>query len=146
MATNKELNEYVSVKKYAPYRQDKPEKHRFNKTNQEKLRELKIKVVERTGGASSFGIAEKKKRKGKKERMKMKTVLAGADDGPEIQSKDAVDSLVVDGPSSSKKRKREESNLNDITSGVKENGETPDAIQERAPRKKRKRKHKKDGE
>lgn len=142
------------MKKYAPYRQDKPDKHRFSKTNQEKLRELKTKVVERTGRFSSFGAAtsqaEKKKRKGKKERMKMKTVLAGADDGPEIQSKDVVemnvDSLAVDGPSSSKKRKREEPNLNVITSGVKENGETPGADQERTPKKKRKRKHKKDGE
>ncbi len=153
MATDKELNEYVSVKKYAPYKQDKLDKHRFSKTNQEKLRALKSKVVERTGGVSSFGAAtEKKKRKGKKERTKMKALLTRADDGSEIQSKDVVhvsevDSLVVNGPSSSKKRKREESNLNVTTSGVEEDGRTAaDAIQDGAPKKKRKRKHKKDGE
>jgi protein KRI1 len=77
MATDKELNEYMSVKKYAPYRLAKADKHRFGPAQQEKLRDLKSKVAERTGGGIGFGDGaerevKQKKRKGKKERMRMK--------------------------------------------------------------------------
>ncbi len=90
MATDQELNEYMSVKKYAPYRQEKGDRHRWNPKVQEKLHDIKAKVSERTGMAfaSSSGgrtrtdgdHAEKpKKRMGKKERMKLKTALGGTD-------------------------------------------------------------------
>jgi protein KRI1 len=67
----------VSVKKYAPYRQDKGDRYRWNKKDQEKLHELKSTIKNRSG--NTFGIrsmvrgqahgdgGEKmKKRKGKK--------------------------------------------------------------------------------
>jgi protein KRI1 len=83
MATDKELNEYMSVKKYAPYRLAKADKHRYGKAQQEKLQDLKSKVAERSGGAFGFdatGQAERdlnpKKRKGKKERMRVKSDVA----------------------------------------------------------------------
>lgn len=83
MATDQELNEYMSVKKYAPYREDKNDRHRWNPKSQEKLREIKSKVNERSGGRFSNhaggsraaaaggedGQGEKKKRMGKKERQ-----------------------------------------------------------------------------
>lgn len=61
------------MKKYAPYRVDKP---RYGKAQQEKLRELKGKVAERTGGevGGPGADAKGKKRKGKKERMRMRLV------------------------------------------------------------------------
>lgn len=90
LATDKELNEYVSVKKYAPYRQEK-DRSRWDVREKEKLREFKEKVGERVGdrgfvmggrggaGGDGGGEGEKvKKRKGKKERMKMKAA-AGAE-------------------------------------------------------------------
>src|SRR6266700_6241637 len=73
MATDQELNEYMSVKKYAPYRQDKNNPQRWNKT-QEKLHELKAKIGERAGTSfingsrGEAGQEKVKKRKGKKER------------------------------------------------------------------------------
>ncbi|KAF8802648.1 Krr1-domain-containing protein, partial [Phlegmacium glaucopus] len=84
LATDQELNEYVSVKKYAPYRHDKGDRYRWNKKDQEKLHELKSTIKNRSGNA--FGIrtmagghgpadGSEKKRKGKKERMKAKVAL-----------------------------------------------------------------------
>ena len=61
------------MKKYAPYRADK---HQYGKGQQEKLRELRGKVAERTGVEVSGpgGEGKGKKRKGKKERMRMRDV------------------------------------------------------------------------
>ncbi|KAJ3508823.1 hypothetical protein NLJ89_g5548 [Agrocybe chaxingu] len=49
LATDQELNEYMGVKRYAPYRRDKETKH-FTKSKQEKLWEIKQKAAERSGG------------------------------------------------------------------------------------------------
>jgi protein KRI1 len=73
LATDAELNEYMSVKKYAPYRKDA----RWDSTRGDRLKELKQKVSERGGAGmkkEGAGLDEHqgKKRKGKKERMKMK--------------------------------------------------------------------------
>ncbi len=77
MATDAELNQYLSVKKYAPYRKD----NKWDKTRGDRLKELKQSVVERS--KSTYGMdggdanGEKtKKRKGKKERQKMKATDA----------------------------------------------------------------------
>ncbi|KAF8150489.1 KRI1-like family C-terminal-domain-containing protein [Mycena galopus ATCC 62051] len=85
LAKDSELNEYMSVKKYAPYRAEN--KAGWDHTRNERLRELKGKVKERMttggrdmvpdagwGGAGNGGGdgQVKKKRKGKKERMKEK--------------------------------------------------------------------------
>ena len=85
MATDAELNQYLSVKKYAPYRKD----NNWDKARGDRLKELKAAVSGRTGrglgwsdGGGSAGATTEpvKKRKGKKERMKMK---AGEEQGEE---------------------------------------------------------------
>ncbi|KAJ7273015.1 KRI1-like family C-terminal-domain-containing protein [Mycena rebaudengoi] len=99
LATDQELNEYMSVKKYAPYRADV--KGGWDKTRGDRLRELKGRLKERGGGLIGHdrdGEQPKKKRKGKKERMKLK----GADgDGEEANETGATDGQSL-------KRKREE--------------------------------------
>ncbi|KAJ6497509.1 KRI1-like family C-terminal-domain-containing protein [Mycena sanguinolenta] len=80
LAKDAELNEYMSVKKYAPYRADN--KAGWDRTRGERLKELKGKVQERMGTANVHAEEQgrdgqaKKKRKGKKERMKEKGLAA----------------------------------------------------------------------
>jgi protein KRI1 len=102
MATDKELNEYMSVKKYAPYRLAKADTSRFGKAQQEKLRDLKSKVAERAGGVTGVDDLKAKKRKGKKERMRMKSDHAGVEDGATV-AQETFEDL-----SGSKKRKRDD--------------------------------------
>lgn len=91
MATDTELNQYLSMKKYAPYRKD----NNWDKTRGDRLKELKQSVAERSRGAYGVGTGigavtdrrdanaePAKKRKGKKERMKMKAVV---DDGGDAE-------------------------------------------------------------
>ncbi|CAA7260390.1 unnamed protein product [Cyclocybe aegerita] len=119
LATNQELNEYMGVKRYAPYRQDKETKH-FTKSKQEKLHEIKQKVTERSGGVFAAPEAEgaekekKKKRKGKKERMKAKGGLTGEEGdeaAPDGDTAPAAGASIVNGSSEpqkkAKKRKRD---------------------------------------
>ncbi|KAG5731772.1 Protein kri1 [Termitomyces sp. T112] len=84
MATDQELNEYMGIKKFAPYRQAM----KWDSKRNERLKELKSKITKRTGksdfersGHVDEGNGDRlvKKRKGKKERMRVKA--AGADEG-----------------------------------------------------------------
>lgn len=78
MATDKELNEYVSVKRYAPYRAEKWDHHRG-----ERLAEFREKLKERVGVTRTSHRNEDltpKKRLGKKERQKMKAAATGGED------------------------------------------------------------------
>ncbi|KAF9523871.1 KRI1-like family C-terminal-domain-containing protein [Crepidotus variabilis] len=169
MASDKELNEYMSVKKYAPYRLDKQDKHRYSKKNQDKLRELKGKLVERGGGRADFGRrddnhgagegeAKQKKRKGKKERMKMKAVSGdqGVDSEQPLQDLAGEVKSLADEPTKTpsddirpKKRKRDISDDTGIprplgASGVQvEATDRGGAESDDGLKKKRKRKHKK---
>ena len=100
LADDKDLNEYVGLKKLAPYRN----RHdAWDAKRPERLRELKRKVSARVGegiGAELVvdgdGERKAKKRKGKKERMREKA--ARAPDGAEV----SVDEL-ADSPQPSKK-------------------------------------------
>jgi protein KRI1 len=81
MATDTELNQYLSVKKYAPYRKE----NNWDRGRVDRLKDLKQTVTERShrmgmsGGGSYQDVdGERKKRKGKKERLKMKAVADGA--------------------------------------------------------------------
>ncbi|KAK0459472.1 KRI1-like family C-terminal-domain-containing protein [Desarmillaria tabescens] len=87
MATDAELNEYMGVKKYAPYRKD----NTWDAKRGEKLKELKNKIAARSSAGASLLDAEKpaKKRKGKKERMRSKAGAA-ADQRFEEPKDDAV--------------------------------------------------------
>lgn len=99
MATDAELNEYMSLKKIAPYRKTK-NKNEWDSKRAERLKTFKDNVRSRTWGPSSrFGSGPsvqanggeddgpKKKRKGKKERERAKlatgseSVLISADTG-----------------------------------------------------------------
>jgi protein KRI1 len=74
MATDAELNQYLSVKKYATYRKE----GRWDHTRSERLKELKERLKTRGARWDGADLAEdeprqsSKKRKGKKERMKAK--------------------------------------------------------------------------
>jgi hypothetical protein len=131
----------MSIKKYAPYRLDKANKDRFSKKNQEKLRELRGKVVERVGVMNDQvnGGVKPKKRKGKKERKKMKDTLPIADVDAELEnSGNLADSVLKEG-AEPKKRKRE---INGGSHTV--NMVASMAIETDVPKKKRKRSHKKE--
>lgn len=101
------MNQYLSVKKYAPYRKD----NNWDKTRGDRLKELKQSVAERSKGAHGVGVGADsasgrdvngervKKRKGKKERMKMK---AADDEGRDGEVSVAA---IEDKDGSSRKRK-----------------------------------------
>ncbi|KAG6837798.1 hypothetical protein H0H93_016166 [Arthromyces matolae] len=140
MATDQELNEYVGIKKFAPYRQGS----KWDTKRNDRLMELRAKMAERTGkdireirktgghNGAEEGDRPAKKRKGKKERMKLK-VAAGAEDEDET----AQEALTVD-PQPSSKRKRGE----DAAVVAREDEERPE--EGAASKKKRRRKQKKE--
>lgn len=127
MATDVELNEYMSVKKYAPYRKEA----KWDSTRNDRLRELKTKVKERSGSFGGFresgagqvaGEAPVKKRKGKKERMKMKGDAPG-----DIKSEpDTKDEPEIKRGSSATKRKRDQEDTGEgaikLEDGINETG------------------------
>ncbi|KAJ3896145.1 KRI1-like family C-terminal-domain-containing protein [Lentinula edodes] len=70
MATDAELNEYMGIKKFAPYRKA----GKWDSNRGDRLKELRQKIGERGyGGDITQDDKPAKKRKGKKERMRMKT-------------------------------------------------------------------------
>ncbi|KAK0210500.1 Krr1-domain-containing protein [Desarmillaria ectypa] len=102
MATDAELNEYMGVKKYAPYRKDNV----WDSKRGEKLKELKNKIAARSGTSAATLDTEKpaKKRKGKKERMRSKAGTATDQERVEEAKDDAV------APDANHKRKLPEEN------------------------------------
>ncbi|KAF9471233.1 hypothetical protein BDN70DRAFT_998692 [Pholiota conissans] len=160
MATDQELNEYMSVKKYAPYREDKANRNRWNPKSQEKLHEIKAKVGERLGTTFASSTSRRsaphggeegekpKKRKGKKERMKLKAALGTNGEGVEGGGvgEDAPQSGAAQPRSNgsterAKKRKREEEQTEvDEERSRKSEDPTGDA-NESTSKKKRKRRH-----
>jgi protein KRI1 len=92
LADDKDLNEYVGLKKLAPYRK---QRDTWDAKRQARLREFKNKVSAQLEGAGADGFAVEhlvdgerraKKRKGRKERMREKDARA-----PEVETK-AMDS------------------------------------------------------
>jgi len=159
MATDQELNEYMSVKKYAPYRHDKSNPQRWNKKTQEKLHELKAKIGERAGTSFINGSGRRgedgqekvKKRKGKKERMKLKAANAVNGDADEVASIEMAEHTpepkMPEGKGNvSKKRKRNPEGLvdeEDHHASREDNAQASVKDAESAAKKKRKRKHRK---
>ena len=115
LATDAELNQYMGIKKYAPYRK---EGSNWDKNRAARLGELKNQLKERREkmmggrGLESYDDvvrgggegAEKpmKKRKGKKERMKAKLAAGGidgvdADDAEGAEAEGAVEELTPEG-------------------------------------------------
>ncbi|KAJ3919714.1 KRI1-like family C-terminal-domain-containing protein [Lentinula edodes] len=76
MATDAELNEYMGIKKFAPYRKA----GKWDSNRGDRLKELRQKIGERGyGGDITQDDKAVKKRKGKKERMRMKTKQPSGD-------------------------------------------------------------------
>jgi len=120
-ADDKDLNEYVGIKKYAPYR-----KPRWDSKRPERLKEFKQKMGEKLGQPGEDGDARPvKKRKGKKERQKLKAVVT-------TEATGTLNEMQAEKNSTLQKRKRED----DIS---QVNGEE-EAVNST---KKRKRRHKK---
>ena len=161
MATDQELNEYMSVKKYAPYRHDKSNPQRWNKKTQEKLHELKARIGDRAGTSFINGSGQRgddgqekvKKRKGKKERMKLKAANGDANgvvgiEMAEQTSNDVESKVPEEKEKGSKKRKRNsESLVDDEGHHASREDNTQTSVKEaEGAAKKRKRKHRKNGE
>jgi len=115
MATDQDLNQYVSVKRYAPYRAEKWDSNRG-----ERLKEFREKLKERVGDAGTRHRNEDaapKKRLGKKERQKRKA--AAVTDGGDVDegrtasskkqtivSEEPVEEAGENGPSKKKRRRK----------------------------------------
>ena len=92
MATDAELNSYMGIKKYAPYRKEGKGRN-WDAQRSARLKELKNKLKERsTGGAQAVqqAMEKAKKRKGKKERMREKAAAAGQKRKAESAAGDAA--------------------------------------------------------
>ena len=110
MATDTELNEYLSVKKYAPYRKD----NNWDKTRGDRLKEFKQSLAERSKRAFGMGVSggeptqdargeRVKKRKGKKERLKMR---AGKNDASEAGDNIRAGAEVSEQPNGKRKHEK----------------------------------------
>ena len=107
-ATDAELNTYMGIKKYAPYRKEGKGRH-WDAKRGARLQELKAKLKERgvdgrLARSDAEGGEKVKKRKGKKERMREKAA-ATADGEGEAEDGGDEDDVVL---TRDKKRKREE--------------------------------------
>ena len=121
MADDKDLNQYMGIKKYAPYRKG----GNWDRQRPERLKELRDKLNDRKANRNGEdGEVQVKKRKGKKERQKAKAA-AGGDTGPEPGEPRVSNT--------ERKRKREEPPETVQTEGVPEGSSST----------KRKRRHKK---
>ena len=112
MATDAELNTYMGIKKYAPYRKEGKGRH-WDAKRTERLQELKTKLQERgvVGASGSAGADKVKKRKGRKERMREKAAavaLGGNEDNGIGDDGGEEDKDVSQTASKEKKRKRED--------------------------------------
>lgn len=110
MANDKDLNQYMGIKKYAPYRKG----GNWDKQRPERLKELREKmIVKRAKGNDEDGGAQMKKRKGKKERQRLKATEAG------VVAPEPQEPLEFGG---TKKRKPEEpSEATKVETGAEEN-------------------------
>ena len=93
MATDAELNSYMGIKRYAPYRKEGKGKQ-WDKTRISRLQELRGKLSERGVAHTSEHTAGErpKKRKGKKERMRQRATvaMAGEGDADDDESEESV--------------------------------------------------------
>lgn len=98
MATDGELNQFMGIKKYAPYRKEGKGKN-WDQQRTTRLRELKEKLQDRgvDPGDNPKARQEKpKKRKGKKERMREKATKAAGGTEEAEEGEDAYDGQDVD--------------------------------------------------
>ena len=138
LADDKDLNEYVGLKKLAPYRK---ERENWDARRVERLREFKKKVSSRLGAAGADVVASErlvdgerqaKKRKGRKERMREKATRAPEETADVVEE---VETKATDSPRQSKEHAK-----------LRRNGEEDEyqgAITTSEPVKKKRRRQKK---
>ena len=121
MADDKDLNQYMGVKKYAPYRKGR----NWDKQRPERLREFRDKLnAKKANGNDEGGEVPAKKRKGKKERQRAKAAVTGGTvpepDEPQAGGKEKKRKLEEPSEgleaSSAKKRKRRHKKSSQTTS------------------------------
>ena len=106
LADDKDLNEYVGLKKLAPYRK---QRDMWDAKRSERLREFKMKLSERVSGVGvdfnegEHGKNKTKKRKGKKERMRERAVHAP------VETDVVADERETDEPVRKKRRRQKKS-------------------------------------
>jgi protein KRI1 len=109
LADDKDLNEYVGLKKLAPYRK---QRDTWDAKRSERLREFKKKLSGRVRGVGvdinegehlNDGKNKTKKRKGKKERMREKAVHAP------VETDAVADERETDEPVRKKRRRQKKS-------------------------------------
>ncbi|KAH7907347.1 KRI1-like family C-terminal-domain-containing protein [Hygrophoropsis aurantiaca] len=143
MATDQELTQYMSVKRYAPYRAEK-----WDRDRGERLKEFRNQIRDRVGhsdrprvgaGAGAGGEEKPKKRIGKKERQRLKAVAEADGTAPAGKDKDGA---VAQGKSVSSKGVKRKMDIVDETHDANDNEIHTDQG-DGGPKKKRKRRHKK---
>jgi protein KRI1 len=116
MAKDQDLNQYLSVKKYAPYKTG----IRWDGQRGQRLKEFKQKLAERMDGDDTqvvgSGGPPLKKRKGKKERLKMRGTQA---DGIAVTNPGTEEEPIKE---SGGKKRRKHDEL-DLAGGTDENRE-----------------------
>jgi protein KRI1 len=111
MATDAELNEFMGVKKIAPYRKKEA---RWDGKRSDRLKDLRAKIANRTDvstEATAGDARPAKKRKGKKERMKMKLQLG------EEEGDDEEEGTAPNTETGSRKRNLEEADIPETEDG-----------------------------
>ncbi|PIL32876.1 hypothetical protein GSI_04994 [Ganoderma sinense ZZ0214-1] len=142
MATDAELNTFMGIKKYAPYRKE-GKGRTWDAQRGARLKDLKDTLKERgAGGAKAVeqAMEKTKKRKGKKERMREKAAAAAAAGDEDGAGEELEAEAVEDGPKE-KRRKRKAKEEEEAD----EAGESDDAADgaEGASRKRKRRRHRK---
>ncbi len=138
MATDAELNSYMGIKKYAPYRKE-GKGRTWDGQRGARLKELKDTLKERgAGGAKAVEQAtdKTKKRKGKKERMREKAAAAAEGEagvGEEVET---------EGTDNVHKEKRRKRKLEEEAAEAEESEDAADGAGE-ASRKRKRRRHRK---
>jgi len=121
MADDKDLNEYMGIKKYAPYRKGV----NWDGRRPERLKEFRDKLNTNKANWNGEGGEVRAKRKGKKERQRAKAAVAGGTmpepDEPQAGGKEKKRKLEEssEGPEASlpRKRKRRHGKSSQATSG-----------------------------
>lgn len=140
MATDAELNTFMGIKKYAPYRKE-GKGRTWDAQRGVRLKELKDTLRDRgAGGARAVeqAMEKTKKRKGKKERMREKAAAAAAvvdEDG----AGEEVEADVAENATKEKRRKRK---LEQEADEAAESDDAADGAEE-ASRKRKRRRHRK---
>ncbi|KAJ3800296.1 KRI1-like family C-terminal-domain-containing protein [Lentinula aff. detonsa] len=115
MAKDSELNDYMGIKQFAPYRKA----GKWDSNRGERLKELRQKIGERGYGNDTPQVDKPaKKRMGKKERMKMKTA-GDLDAGKDAEKEAAAAGQSTMPENSKRKRSSEDVEIHDNAEGRK---------------------------